>query len=186
MNVVVRRPQVQVRLERHAGRRLPRAGLAARRRAAAEAARPRHVRAAVPRPRQQGRFYRNLRVRPLSAAAARARRRRCRWSTPPTCRCSSSARPNFPIARPARAPQGRPDARAGARAARAAPAWASASPSTAARASPSRPTPTRVAFVDVDEGPARVRRHAGRGPRVGHDVLEARRARASTTCSPTA
>ena len=42
-----------------------------------------------------------------------------------------------------------------------------------------------IAFLKTHEGPAGLRRHAGRGARVGQDVLEGDPSRASITSSPT-
>ena len=144
--------------------------LAARGRAQAQPPRPRHVRPAVPRSGEQGLLPQPARA-PLPPPPRRGRAG-APWSTQRYQQIARARQGELPARRPARAPQGRPDARAGARAVARAPASSSASPSTAAWASRSRPTPAPLAFLEVDEGPAGVRRHAGRGPRVGRHVLE--------------
>ena len=154
--------------ERHARRRLDRAaGTAAGGRPEDEPPRPRHVRPAVPRPGEQGLLPEPPREAPAEPSGGRgahaARGRALRADPRPRPR-------QLPPRGPARPPQGRPHARAGPRAL-AGDRHVPRPRRQLRQGLPHRDGRRRPRVPEDDGGPARLRRHAGRGPRVGHDVL---------------
>ena len=153
--------------ERHAGGRLDRAARAAGGSAEAQPARTRHVRAAMPRPGEQG----LLPQHPRAPAARRVRGGAARAGGGRPLSADARARPGeLPARGPSRAPQGRPHPRSGARAL----APHRHVPRRGGELRPrhlDRDRRGRAGVGGLDAGAGGLRRDAGRGTRVDVQLL---------------